>query len=144
MGVQQVLDEVHDHVVQHQGVHHLADAQLRLQHGGDQHHHGHGRRGGQHRHHRQHAGRQGNIDREEGGNERAQHDAALRAQVELVGGEHDAGGKAGENGGDHGGQHVADVLDVDAAVGPEQGADQQLAQGLAGVGQAVAVRGDED
>ena len=148
MRVHQVLDEVHDHIVEHQGVHHLAHAQLCFQHGGDQHHDGDAYRACQHGKNGQQHGRQGHVDGDHGGNEGSQHDAALSAQVELVGGEHDAGGKTGEHDGDHGRQHVAEVLDAERAGILEQRTDQQLAQRIHGQAEfgrhAVGVGGDKD
>ena len=73
--------------------------------------------------------------------------AVMKAQVELIGGEHDAGGQAREDDGDHGRQHIAQVLGADAALVLDGGADQQLpqgAQGLAALFRQTAVGTDED
>ena len=67
--VQRVLDQVHHHVVHHQGAHHLADAQFHLQQAGDQHHDAYRRRADQHRRDGQHTGGKGGVDGHQGGDE---------------------------------------------------------------------------
>ena len=148
MAVQQIFNKVQHHIVQHQGVYHFAYPQLCLQHSGDEHHGTHGKGAGQYGSDGKNHGGQGGVDSHHRGHEGAQHDAALGTQVELVGGEHDAGGQTGEHNGDHGSQHVGQVLGADAAAALEGGADEQLTHSVGGLGQLLArarpVRRDED
>ena len=128
----QVIQKVHDHVIEHQGIDHLTDTQLCFQYRGDQ-HHGRCCEGScQNGHKDQKRSRDVGINRHHGRDKCPEHDTALGSQVKLIGPEHDTGRQTRENDRDHPGQDIAQVFQAEAAVFPKEGTDQHLPEGSQG------------
>ena len=97
-------------------------------------------------------GRHGNIDCHHCRNKRPQHNAALRPQIELVCGKHDADGETGENCWNHGGKNICKTLQLKGCAlflaHAEERPNEHLPEGFAGCFQLfmkrVAAGADED
>ena len=101
MPVEDVDPQLEQDVVEHQGGDHLAGPQLGLEEGGDEHGSRSHHRGDDDSHDDMEDGGHGQVDGHRRRHQAAEEEGALPRQVELVGLEHDADAKAGEDDGDH-------------------------------------------
>ena len=132
---------IHDDVVEHQGRNHLTCAELHFQERRQQHRERRRNRADQKAHHKMQPRCHRHINAHKRGKEAAQHHAAFRRKVELVGGKHHAHGKARENGRDHARKHNPEGICVKRAVLCKQRPEKHLLKGAADI---VRTKGDKD